>query len=167
MKEATAPDPLKEGLKGQILAAFEFFERSTRNLSEEDSGFTLTPGTFTAAQQVAHTAQTIDWFMDGVFDPKGFSMDFEAAEKKVRSVTSLSEARAWLKRAVDNAVQVIDSRTAEEWAAPLAEGPVMGGQPRTSIFFGITDHTAHHRGSLAVYTRALGKTPPGPYMEPQ
>lgn len=167
MKEASAPDPVKEGLKGQIQAAAEFFERSTRNLSEEDSNFAPAPGTFTAAQQVAHAAQTIDWFMEGAFDPKGFSMDFEGAEKKVREVTSLAEAREWFRRAVDNALKTIDSRTAAEWNAPIPQDTIMGGQPRASICGGITDHTAHHRGSLVVYTRALGKAPLNPYMEPQ
>lgn len=167
MKEASAPDPVKEGLKGQILAAAEFFERSTRKLSEEDSNFTPAPGTFTAAQQVAHAAQTIDWFMEGAFDPKGFGMDFETAERKVREVKSLTEARASFRRAVDSALKVIDARSAAEWNAPLPKDTIMGGQPRASIFSGITDHTAHHRGSLVVYTRALGKEPLNPYTEPQ
>jgi hypothetical protein len=39
----------------------------------------------------------------------------------------------------------------------------MGGAPRASIIDGLTDHTAHHRGSLAVYARLRGKTPPMPY----
>ena len=41
----------------------------------------------------------------------------------------------------------------------------MGGQPRLAIFGALTDHTAHHRGALSVYTRLLGKVPPMPYMD--
>ena len=91
-------------------------------------------------------------------------MDFEAHDRKVREVTSLADARAWLARSVENARAAIESKTAEEWAQPLPEGAVMGGQPRATVFGAITDHTAHHRGALTVYARLRGKVPPMPYM---
>jgi len=165
MKEALASDPFKEGLKAQVRAAAEFFERSTRALNEEDSNFSPAEGTYTVAGQVAHAAQTIDWFMAGAFDPKGFDLDFEAADKAIREVKSLAEARAWFGRAVGNAYRLIDEKSAAAWGEPLADGPVMGGLPRTSVFGGITDHTAHHRGALTVYTRLQGRQPPNPYAE--
>ena len=37
----------------------EFFNRSTRELKEENSSFAPVPGTYTAAAQVAHVAQTV------------------------------------------------------------------------------------------------------------
>ena len=106
----------------------------------------------------------IDWFIDGAFDPNGFDLDFEAHERKVRGVTSLADARAWLARSVESARAAIESKTAEEWAQPLPEGAVMGGQARAAVFGAITDHTAHHRGALTVYARLRGKVPPMPYM---
>ena len=36
-------------------------------------------------------------------------------------------------------------------------------EPRLGVVSGIVDHTAHHRGSLAVYARLRGKVPPMPY----
>jgi uncharacterized damage-inducible protein DinB len=51
----------------------------------------------------------------------------------------------------------------EEWQEPIASG-IMGGAPRAAIFSGMADHTAHHRGALAVYARLTGKTPEMPYM---
>ena len=155
---------MKERLVGELDAAIEFFNRSTGSLTEEDSTFAPVDNLFTAAQQVAHTAQTIDWFIDGAFSPSGFDMTFEEHERKTRSVTSLTEARAWLAKSVENAKAVIASKTDEEWMQPMPEGPVMGGQPRAAIFSGITDHTAHHRGALTIYARLRGKTPPMPYM---
>ena len=156
---------MKDALRAQLDNAYTCFERSTRSLSEEDSTFTPADGTFTAAGQIAHVAQTVDWFMEGAFRPEGFDTDFEAHQQEVRRVTSLAEARSWLARSVANARQVIADRTEEEWAAPLPPGPVMGGLPRASIFNGITDHTAHHRGALTMYARARGKTPPNPYVD--
>ena len=63
------------------------------------------------------------------------------------------------------AKSTIDAHSDEEWVAPLAPGPIMGGLPRFTIFGALTDHSAHHRGALTVYARLLGKVPPMPYME--
>ena len=87
---------IKQGLFGQLAAMKEYFDRSTRVLEEADSTFAPKEGMFTAAQQVAHVAQTIDWFVAGAFAADGFSMDFETMDKEVRAVTSLSAARAWV-----------------------------------------------------------------------
>jgi uncharacterized damage-inducible protein DinB len=156
---------MKAQLLAELNAALEFFERSTRNLTEDDATYTPAEGTYTAAQQVAHAAQTIDWFVDGAFRPGGFDLDFEAHDRAVRAVSSLREARAWMTRAVENARAVIASKSEDDWAQAIAAGPIMGGQPRTAIFGAITDHTAHHRGALTVYARLRGKVPPMPYME--
>ena len=139
-----------------------FFDKSTSALEEADSNFAPKPEMFTVAQQVAHTAQTIDWFLDGAFGSKGFDVDFPGHEAKVRSVKSLKEARAWLDRAVDTAIKVIEAKSAEDLAKPLPEG-IMGGMPAGSIVPGIIEHTSHHRGALATYTRLLGKVPSMPY----
>ncbi len=155
---------MKERLVAELNSALEFFNRSTGNLTEEDSSYTPVDGVFSTAQQVAHAAQTIDWFIDGAFAPNGFDLDFEEHERKVRAVTSLSDARAWLAKSVENAQAVVASKTDEEWGQPLPDGPVMGGQPRAAIFGAITDHTAHHRGALTIYARLRGKVPPMPYM---
>ena len=139
-----------------------FFDKSTSALEESDSNFAPKPEMMTVAQQVAHAAHTIDWFMDGAFSPKGFDLDFAGNEAKIRRVTSLKEARAWMDRAVDTAIKVIGAKTAEDLAKPLPEG-IMGGMPIGSIVWGMIEHTSHHRGSLATYTRLLGKVPPMPY----
>jgi len=156
---------MKQQLEAELNSAIEWFNRSTGALTEEDSSFAPAEGVFTTAQQVAHAAHTIDWFMDGAFRPDGFDMDFEAHDAKVRAITSLTDARAWLAKAAENARRTIASKSNEEWAEPLPAGPVMGGLPRAVIFSAITDHTAHHRGALTVYARLRGKTPPMPYMD--
>lgn len=155
---------MKERLLAELSAAQEFFVRSTGSLTEADSTYAPAEGVYTTAQQVAHAAQTIDWFFDGAFRPEGFDMDFEAHDVKARAVTSLTEARASFARAIERARRVIETKSEDEWAQPLPEGTVMGGQPRAAILGAITDHTAHHRGALTVYARLCGKTPPMPYM---
>jgi uncharacterized damage-inducible protein DinB len=156
---------IKEGLYGQLAAMKEYFDRSTRVLEEENSAFAPKEGMFTAAQQVAHVAQTIEWFVQGAFAEGGFSMDFENMDKEVRAVTSLAAARQWVERACVTAKGIVDAHSDGEWMAPLPAGPIMGGQPRFVIFGALTDHSAHHRGALTVYSRLLGKVPPMPYME--
>ncbi len=149
----------------QLLASRDFFNRSTRVLDEADSTFRPHDGTMTAAQQVAHTAQTLDWFIEGASRPEGFDLDFEKHAKALECVTSLAAARQMLETAYANAIGFIRSRTPEQLAGPLPPGPIMGGQPITDIVWAMVEHTAHHRGALTVYSRLLGKVPIMPYGE--
>ena len=141
-----------------------FFDRSTACLVEEDSAFAPVAGQKTVAQHVAHVAQTVDWFITGAFHPEGFEMDFERLEGETMKVESLSAAREWLGRAFAAAEKAASGHSAEEWARPMPQGPIMGGMPRFVILGGINDHTAHHRGALAVYARLRGRVPAMPYM---
>ena len=155
----------RQKLHSQLDEIKEFFDRSTRALDEADSGFIPAPGMYTAAGQIAHAAQVVEWFCDGAFAPGGFDLDFERQDKEVRAVTSIKAAREWMEKACKNAAKTIDAHSEAEWDALLPEGPIMGGHPRLYIFGAIRDHTAHHRGALTVYARLVGKVPPMPYME--
>ena len=156
---------VREGLIEQLKSVSEFFERSTSCLSEEDSSFSPVEGVFTAAQQVAHVARTIDWFIEGMFDSDGFDLNFEEFNKEVLACKSLESAREWFRSAVQNALNVIEGKTDEEFHFPLPDGPVMGGAPRFAVVGAISDHTAHHRGALTVYSRLVGKVPKMPYSD--
>jgi uncharacterized damage-inducible protein DinB len=153
----------KDDYTKQLVVSKEFFERSTRVLEEADSGFRPKDGTWTVAQQVAHTAQTIDWFIDGALRPEGFDLDFEKLGKATEAVTSLTAARKWMDKAYARAVDFITASGAEGLTKPLPPGPVMGGQPTSAIVWAIIEHTAHHRGALTVYSRLMGKVPVMPY----
>jgi uncharacterized damage-inducible protein DinB len=148
----------------ELVSVEQFFNTSTKELTEELSSFAPTPDMMTAAQQIAHAAQSIDWFVDGAFGPSGFSMDFDDHFKDVLKVTSIGAAREWFAKAIAAAKEAFGTKTDEELLAPLPEGPIMGGAPRYSVIGAITDHTAHHRGALTVYARLSGKVPPMPYM---
>ena len=151
-------------LVAQLKSSQEWFDRSSRCLDEDNSTFAPNEGAMTVAQQVAHVAQTIDWFAEGAFG-SGFSMDFEGMGKELHQVTSLTSAREWFVKSNDKLVEILNSKSAEELQLPLPDGPIMGGLPRLSIVSAIADHSAHHRGVLTVYSRLLGKTPAMPYME--
>ncbi len=146
-------------------AAQEYFNRSTRNLTEAHAGVVPAPGMMTAAQQVAHAAHTVEWFMQGAFRPEGFDTDFEAHAKVVQGYASLAAARAWFDAAMAAAKATVATKSDAELMALLPPGPVMGGAPRMAVFAGITDHTAHHRGALTVYARVSGVVPPMPYAD--
>lgn len=154
-----------EAFVAQMRNTKEYLERSTRPLSEENSSFAPQEGMYTTAQQMAHIAQTIEWFFDGAFRPEGFSMDFETMDKEIRACTSLGEARQWVERAFQRAIQDCETKPMSEWMALLPPNPIMGELPRLVILDAIVDHTAHHRGALTVYSRLLGYTPPMPYMD--
>lgn len=117
----------------------------------------------TVAQQVAHVAQTLDWFVDGASQREGFDLDFAKHAKALAEVKSLAAARRMLDTAYSKAIQFLHSCGPEALARPLPAGPVMGGQPVGDIVWGMVEHTAHHRGALTVYSRLLGKVPQMPY----
>lgn len=150
-------------IANQMLASKEFFERSTSVLEEGDSNFRPCDGMMTVAQQVAHTAQTLDWFIEGASRPEGFDLNFDVLAAELAKITSLATAREWLIAAFDRAVEFLRECTPVELSRPLPPGPVMGGMPISSIVNAMVDHTAHHRGALTVYSRLLGKVPPMPY----
>ncbi len=157
------PNPKPYDFAGQLLASKDFFDRSTRVLEEPDSNFRPQEGMMTAAQQVGHAAQTLDWFLQGVTRPEGFDLDFEKIAQEVAAVTSIAAARQTLETAFANAVQFFRSCSPEDLSRPLPPGPIMGGQPMSDLVWAMVEHTAHHRGALTVYSRLLGKVPPMPY----
>jgi uncharacterized damage-inducible protein DinB len=154
----------KERLTKQLKTAQQFFNRTIGCFEEADSSFAPKEEMFTVAGQVAHTAQTIDWFVEGAFTPEGFDLDFEKHAREAKACTSLDEAKAWFDRATENAVKVLESKSDGELQEYFPEGSLMAGSMKLAIVAGIADHNAHHRGSLAVYARLLGKVPPMPYM---
>lgn len=156
---------LSKAAIGQLKAAQDFFNRSTRNLREEDSTFVPVEGLMTAAQQVAHSAHTIGWFMQGAFRPEGFDQNWSEHAKVVMSYTSLEEAKAWFNKEIDAAIEAVSGMSDAQLSEPLPPGPIMGGQPRMDVFGALTDHTAHHRGALTIYARLRGIVPPMPYMD--
>lgn len=158
-----SPKPQTYDFANQLLASKDFFDRSTRVLDEADSTFRPREGMMTVAQQVAHAAQTLDWFIEGASRPQGFDLDFEKHAKTLESVTSLTAARQMLETAYANAIHFLRACSPEDLAHPLPPGPVMGGQPISDIVWAMVEHTAHHRGALTVYSRQLGKVPPMPY----
>jgi uncharacterized damage-inducible protein DinB len=149
----------------ELQTAHEYFNRSTRNLTEAQSTFAPAEGTMTAAQQVAHVAHTIDWFVEGASRPEGFDQNWEEQARITARYTSIEKARAWFERAIAAASAMVDSMGDADLLMPMPDGPIMGGAPRIAIFGAICDHTAHHRGALTVYARLNGIVPPMPYMD--
>lgn len=149
----------------ELKSSQEFFNRSTRCLVEADSNFKPTPESMSAAQQIAHVASTIEWFLDGAFSPNGFDMEFEKHAQAISKINSILEARAWLERSYAQLFDKVASLSEKELYAAMSTGPIMDSEPRLHALLGIIEHTAHHRGALTVYSRLLGKTPAMPYME--
>ena len=146
----------------QLRTAQRYFTVTASAFDENDSGFAPTPEMFTVAAQIAHTADTVAWFVEGAFGD-GWDLDFEAFDARARGVTSIAAALASLEQAFDAAAAAIEGASDEELAAPIPDERMMKGMPRRGIVNGIVDHTAHHRGSLAVYARVAGRTPVMPY----
>src|SRR4029077_14077181 len=87
-----------------------FFETTTKCFDASDAAFAAKPGLFTVAQHIAHTAQTLRWFVDGAFAPGGMRMDFEEMEKEVRAVTTLFEAREVFQSACADTIKIVEEK---------------------------------------------------------
>lgn len=146
-----------------VRTQLEFFNRATASFIEADSDFVPQPEMLPVAAQVAHVAHTVDWFMHGAFSATGFDMNFAQHEVEVRQVTSLTAARAHLVEAYARASATLESLSRADLEKPIAAGPIMGGAPRLALVSALADHTAHHRGVLAVYARLCGRVPAMPY----
>ena len=153
---------VSEGLVQQLESTKKFFNTTLSIFVPEDGGFAPYPELYTVAGHVAHAADSIDWFIEGAFG-EGWDMDFDALIARAKKVTSLEEAIEWLDRAFTNAIAVVGAASDQALFEPIPDDRIMGAAPRLAIVSAIVDHTAHHRGSLAVYARLIGKEPPMPY----
>ena len=153
---------VSEGLVKELESTQKFFKTTLSVFTPEDEAFAPFPELYTVAGHVAHAADSIDWFIEGAFGD-GWDMEFDASIAKAKAVTSLDEAKEWLDRAFANAIAVIGAASDETLFEPIPDPRIMGGGPRAAVVSGIVDHTAHHRGSLAVYARLVGKEPMMPY----
>lgn len=155
---------LKTEALNEIETTAKFFDRSTRCLAEEDSGFRPRPEMMSIAGQMAHTAQAVDWFREGGFG-SGWDLNFEAAAAAIEEVGSLAAARNWLADAWSRLREAVEAASVDELAATLPDNPILPGRPRYHTIEAIVDHTGHHRGALAVYARLAGRVPEMPYGE--
>ena len=153
----------RRALLGEVMSTKQYFRNVSNAFTEDDAGYAPFPGMFTVAQQVGHVAQTVDWLLEAVGRPEGFSLDFEQHAHALSKLTSLGEAHDWLERTFDALADWVRDTPEADMLTPLPDGPIMGGAPRLVIVGANVDHAAHHRGGLSVYLRALGKTPPMPY----
>ncbi|MBK6493691.1 MAG: DinB family protein [Gemmatimonadales bacterium] len=153
---------LAPGLVAQLESTRKFFGTTTSIFEEADAGYSPTAEMYTVAGQVAHAADTLDWFVDGALG-KGWDMDFEASIARAKTPRTLAEAREMLDRAFSRAISVVGAASDETLLEPIPNDMILDGAPRMAVISAIVDHTAHHRGSLAVYARLLGKVPPMPY----
>ncbi len=153
---------VSEGLVKELESTQKFFNTTLSVFEPDDAGFAPYPELYTVAGHVAHVADSIDWFVEGAFGD-GWDMDFEGLIAKAKAVTSLQEANEWLERSFVNATAVVGKAAEQVLFEAIPDTKIMEGAPRMAVVSGIVDHTAHHRGSLAVYARLIGKQAPMPY----
>jgi uncharacterized damage-inducible protein DinB len=146
--------------------AIEMYEMSRRfilaivnDFEEKDADFAPQEGMMTVVQQIRHTAITVDWFWDGAFTDKGFNMDFDASHAEVKKPSTVAQAVQALKDSYQKCIDALDKLSEDDLKAPLPPNEIFGQAPRETIFGPTADHSAHHRGAMAVYLRLCGKTP--------
>ena len=154
--------PTSAQLVRELESTLRFFKTTLSIFESSDAGFSPDPELYTVAGHVAHAADSVDWFVEGAFGD-GWDMEFEAQVARAKAVTSLDEATAWLDRAFGHAISVVGAASEEALSEPIPDERIMQDAPRSAVVGAIADHTAHHRGALAVYARLIGKVPLMPY----
>jgi uncharacterized damage-inducible protein DinB len=142
----------------------EYFLRTVECLQEEDGAFRPTDDAWTLTQQIAHTAQTVDWFVEGAFSDTGFDHNWDGLEEKLSKVNDLKGALEWFNKSYADAIRFLSEQPEAELMKPIADEHIMTGAPRITLVAALADHTAHHRGAISVYARQCGRTPAMPYM---
>lgn len=155
-----------ETLKSLVATSAKSFRNTVSVLDEADSEFKPHEGMLTVAQQVAHAARTCDWFIEGLLGGSGFDLDFEKLAAGFMGCESLEEALGIFESATARTLSKLEELEDADLRRKVPEDdPIMGGMTFETAFWYMADHTAHHRGSLAVYARLLGKTPKLPYVD--
>ncbi len=155
---------LQDGLLAQLNTAEQFFLKTIEGFTQDNALFKPQDDLYTVTAHIDHTAHTVSWFIDGAFrNETGFDLDFEQMIEDSHNKTDFAAAKTRLKEAFADARNIIQAQSDENLMTALPDGPIMGGAPKLAIIPGIVDHTAHHRGALAVYCRLLGKVPAMPY----
>ncbi len=153
---------MAQGLVMELESTLKFFKTTISVLEPEDAGFAPSSELYTVAGHIAHAADSVDWFIEGGFG-EGWDMEFDALIAKAKGVTTLEDAVGWMDRAFANAIEIVGAASDATLIESIPDTRIMNGAPRMAVVTGIVDHTAHHRGSLAVYARLLGKVPEMPY----
>lgn len=136
----------------------KFFNKVVGQFKPDNAEFRPLPEMYSVVEQIRHTGLTVHWFIEGAYGA-GFNMDFEGFEKAVRQPCTFAEAAAGFDKACDDAVAIIEAGADDALLQPLPENPIFGPVPRVTVLGALSDHTAHHRGSLSVYLRLVGITP--------
>ena len=140
-------------------SGLKFILPIAEDFEEKDAGFAPQEGMMTVVQQIRHTALTVDWFWEGAFSGNGFDMDFEKHMAEAAKPSTVAEAVQLLKDSHERCIKALESMSDEELMEPMVANEIFGEAPKSIVFGPTSDHTAHHRGSLAVYLRLCGKTP--------
>ena len=148
----------------QLRMMQNFFHKSISVLDEGDSNYKPHEKAWTVAQQMRHTAHTVDWFLEGSLGT-GFDTNWEEQMAYYAKATSFDEEKAYFDRAVDKACETFGAMTEEQLDQLLPDNDILGKAPMRAAVGSIADHTAHHRGALATYARVMGKEPRMPYGE--
>ncbi|MEX2672747.1 MAG: DinB family protein [Phycisphaeraceae bacterium] len=153
----------RDELIGELKATRQFFLKTLSSFEQRDSTYQPMDGVYSVAGHVHHVADTVNWFVEAAFG-KGWNLDFEASIARSKQAMSLKDEKKHVDEAFARAEQAIGGANETELDEAIPDQALMPGTPRAGIVGGIVDHTAHHRGALAVYARLLGKEPPVPYF---
>jgi len=119
------------------------------------------PKSRTAWELATHIATGDVWFLDSI--AKGaFVYDAEAAKQAESQFKTVADVVAFYKKTFPEKMQALRAVPAEKMTETLDFFGVMKMSRAQFVVFA-NNHSAHHRGQLAAYLRALGSKVPNIY----
>ena len=138
---------MKEGIIANLQTQKNFFMNTIDCLDEDDSNFKPADVITGPGNIFVATAKKMVY-----------------GEVNIDMIAGPSEIGVLADRGKEKTIEKFQSCTEAELMEPI-KAEIMNGDPKMVIIYSLADHTAHHRGALAVYARLLGKTPKMPYAE--
>jgi hypothetical protein len=141
----------------KLRASQEFFERTLACMQEEDGTFQPQESAFSTIAQVAHAAQTVDWFMGGIEEGKTFNTDSEGLEKELVYTKTLQAAKAWFQRSMAMAILAAEEKPIPSGIRSFPKAPCLLAI-RAPSPFGASSITTLITGARSRFMRACADT---------
>lgn len=141
-----------------------FLQNIIKDFKEEHANFRV-DGMWTVAQQIRHIGRVVWWFWKGGFEGE-WDMDFAKEEAEISKPVTLAAALRELDENYNGFIEFLEGVPEAELDRKLkVPGVLPQDANHWTVLNAITDHTAHHRGALAVYLRLLGIKPTMVYAD--
>lgn len=142
----------------QIQSEWEITKKVLQAVPDTNQDYRPDPKSRTASELAWHILSSDIWFLEGLI-----SREFKMEEaKQPEELTTIAGMIAWFDREAPPLIEKLKATPPEKLAEELDFFGLMNA-PAVTYLGGMGLHTAHHRGQLTTYLRAMGGKVPSIY----